>query len=76
MHDSIEADLLTAHGLPFVRDQAGWTDAYITAMSRADPKAEPARVEKAACAAWLSHGWAHPAIVAHLEYTLGPLDQD
>jgi hypothetical protein len=76
MQDSIEADLLAAHLAPFARDQAAWTDAYVTATSHADPAAEPGRVEQAARAAWLSHGWAHPAVVAHLEHTLGPLDAD
>jgi hypothetical protein len=74
MQDSIEADLLAAHLLPFARDRAAWTDAYITAMSRADPMAVLQRVEQAAAAAWVSYGWAHPAVVAHLEHTLGPLD--
>jgi hypothetical protein len=76
MKDSIEADLLAAHLAPFARDQAAWTDAYVTAMSRADPAAEPARVAEAAHAAWQSHGWAHPAVVAHLEHALGPLGDD
>jgi len=76
MQDSIEADLLAAHLAPFARDEAAWTDAYVTAMSRADPTAELGRVEQAARAAWQSHGWAHPAVVAHLEHTLGPLDDD
>ena len=76
MQDSIEADLLAAHLLPFVRERAAWTDAYITAMSRADPTAVPQRVERAASAAWDSYGWAHPAVVAHLEHALGPLDDD
>ena len=76
MQDSIEADLLAAHLLPFSRDCAAWTDAYITAMSRADPGAVPERVVRAAEAAWRSHGWAHPVIVAHLEHALGPLDGD
>ena len=76
MQDSIEADLLAAHSLPFARDRAAWIDAYITAMSRADPTAVPERVVRAASAAWLAHGWAHPAVVAHLEHALGPLDDD
>ncbi|MCE9657779.1 MAG: hypothetical protein K8R60_04420 [Burkholderiales bacterium] len=76
MQDSLEADLLAAHLMPFARDQAAWTDAYMTAMSRSDPLAEPRHVEQAARSAWQSHGWAHPAVVAHLEHTLGPLDED
>ena len=76
MQDSIEADLLVAHLLPFAREQAPWTDAYVTAMSRADPSASVERVERAAAAAWSSHGWAHPAVVAHLEHALGPLGDD
>jgi hypothetical protein len=76
MHDSIEADLLVAHLLPFARDREAWTDAYVTARSRADPSAVPERVERAAGAAWRSHGWAHPAVVAHLEHALGSLDDD
>jgi hypothetical protein len=74
MQDSIEADLLAAHLVPFARERAAWIDAYITAMSRADPTASVERVERAAAAAWHSHGWAHPAVVAHLEHALGPLD--
>jgi len=73
MQDSIEADLLAAHMLPFARDEAAWTDAYITSLSRLDSQAEPARVARAAQAAWPRLGWAHPAVVAHLEHTLGPL---
>ena len=76
MQDSIEADLLAAHLLPFARGEAAWTDAYVTARSHADPSAEPSRVARAACAAWRSHGWAHPAVVAYLEYTVGPLEED
>ena len=76
MQDSIEADLLAAHLLPFARGRAAWTDAYITAMSRADPAASVERVERAAAAAWRSHGWAHPVVIAHLEHALGPLDDD
>ena len=76
MHDSIEADLLVAHLLPFARERAAWTDAYITARSRADPSALPEGLEQAARAAWQSHGWAHPAVVAHLEHALGGLDDD
>ena len=74
MQDSIEADLLAAHMAPFARDQASWTDAYITSLSRLDPHAEPQSAVRAACAAWQSYGWAHPAVVAHLEHALGPLD--
>ena len=76
MQDSIEADLRAAHLLPFVRERAAWTDAYITATSRADPTAVPERVERSASAAWLSYGWAHPVVVAHLEHALGLLDDD
>ena len=76
MQDSIEADLLAAHLLPFSRDHAAWTDAYVTARSRAEPAEAPERIERAASAAWRSHGWAHPAVVAHLEHALGTLDDD
>jgi hypothetical protein len=76
MNDSIEADLLAAHLAPFARDQASWTDAYVTSMSRLDSGADPQRVEAAALAAWRTHGWVHPAVVAHLEQALGPLAAD
>ena len=76
MQDSIEVDLLAAHLLPFARERAAGTDAYITAISRIDPTATVEWVERAAAAAWRSHGWAHPAVVAHLEHALGPLDDD
>jgi hypothetical protein len=76
MHDSIEADLLAAHLVPFARERGAWTDAYITARSRVDPHAAPERVERAAASAWRSHGWAHPAVVAYLEHALGSLDDD
>ena len=76
MQDSIEADLLAAHLVPFARERGAWTDAYITARSHADPEALPERVARAASAAWRTHGWAHPAVVAHLEHTLGALDDD
>ena len=76
MDDSIEADLLAAHRLPFSRDPAAWTDAYVTSMSRLDARADSQCVEAAALTAWRSHGWAHPAVVAQLEHTLGPLDAD
>lgn len=76
MQDSIEADLRAAHLLPFARERAGWSDAYITAMSHLDPTAVPETVEQAAAAAWGSHGWAHPAVVAHLQHALGTLDDD
>ena len=76
MQDSIEADLLAAHLVPFARERGAWTDAYITARSRVDPEAAPEGVERAASAAWRSHGWAHPAVVAHLEHMLGSLDAD
>ena len=73
MQDSNEADLLAAHMAPFAHDKASWTDAYVTSISRLDPTADPHSVDTAALAAWLSHGWAHPAVVAHLEHALGPL---
>ena len=76
MQDSIEADLLAAHLLPFDRDPAAWADAYITATSRLEPAADPRRVASAAQAAWRSHGWTHPAVVAHLEHEVGPLGDD
>ena len=76
MDDSIEADLRTAHLARFARDQASWTDAYVTSMSRLDSGADPQRVESAALAAWRTHGWAHPAVVAHLEHALDPLLAD
>jgi hypothetical protein len=76
MQDSIEADLLTAHLAPFDRDPAAWADAYITAMSRLEPAADPQRVASAARVAWRSHGWAHPMAVAHLEHEVGPLGDD
>ena len=73
MQDSIEADLLIAHSAPFARDRATWADAYVTAMLRLDPEVEPHSVAAAAQLAWQTHGWAHPAVVAHLEHALGPL---
>lgn len=76
MLHSIEADLLAAHLVPFDRDLAAWTDAYVTAMSRLEPAADPRRVASAAQAAWCSHGWAHPAVVARLEHEVGPLGDD
>ena len=76
MDDSIEADLLAAHLMPFARDQAAWTDAFVTSISRLDSHADPQCVEAAALIAWQSHGWAHPAVVAHLEHALGPLAAD
>ena len=76
MQDSIEADLLAAHLLPFAHEQAPWTDAYVTARSRVDPAAVPDQVVRAAAEAWRSHGWAHPVVVAHLEHALGPLGDD
>jgi hypothetical protein len=76
MNDSIEADLRAAHLAPFARDKASWTDAYVTSRSCLDSEADPQRVESAALAAWRTHGWAHPAVVAHLEHALGPLAAD
>lgn len=76
MDESIEADLLAAHMAPFARDEAAWTDAYVTSRSRLDSAADPQCVESAALAAWRTHGWAHPAVVAHLEHALGPLLAD
>ena len=73
MHDSIEADLLLAHRARFAGDRAGWADAYVTSMSRLAPEADPGCVAAAAQLAWRTHGWAHPAVVAHLEHALGPL---
>ena len=73
MLDSIEADLLLAHRAPFARDRAAWADAYITSMVNLAPDAEPSCVAAAALLAWQTHGWAHPAVVAHLEHALGPL---
>jgi hypothetical protein len=73
MNDSIEADLLAASLAPFVDDEAAWIDRYVSARARLDPGLEPARVVEAARLAWDTHGWAHPAAVAHLEHELGPL---
>lgn len=73
MQDSIEADLLLAHRAPFSRDRAAWADAYITSMLILAPEAELHCVATAAQLAWQTHGWAHPAVVAHLEHALGPL---
>jgi hypothetical protein len=74
MHDAIEAELLAARTLPFASDEAAWTDRYVTATSRLAPDADPRQVAQAARAAWAAHGWAHPAVVAHLEHELGPLE--
>lgn len=76
MHDSIEADLLAAHRAPFARDLAGWTDAYVTSLSRLAPGTDPQHADVAARAAWQTHGWAHPGVVAALEHALGPLSAD
>ena len=76
MHDSIEADLVAACRLPFVREEEPWIRAYSAAAARLDPQAEPGRVVGAAIAAWQTHGWAHPAVVAQLEHLLGPLAQE
>jgi hypothetical protein len=74
MHDSIESDLLAARLAPSIDDEAAWIDCYIGARARLDPTLDPADVVVAARAAWSTHGWAHPAAVAHLEHELGPLD--
>ena len=74
MHDGLEADLIAAHRVPFDRDHAAWVDAYVVSLSRLHPAAEPSRVAAAAERAWQGHSWAHPAVVAHLEHRLGPLD--
>lgn len=76
MQDSIEADLLAAHLAAFHPGPAAWVDAYVIAMSRLEPGADPQRVASAAQAAWRSHGWAHPVVVAHLEHDMGPLGDD
>lgn len=76
MHDSIETDLLASRHLPFPREAAAWIDRYVTATSRLEPTSPPERVARAAQAAWRACGWAHPAVVAHLEHELGPLDAD
>jgi hypothetical protein len=75
MDDSLESDLLAGHVVPFGRDEATWTDRYVTLRSRLDPTASPPAISAAARAAWRSHGWAHPGVVAHLEHELGPLDR-
>jgi hypothetical protein len=74
MNESIEADLLAARALTFEGDAAAWSDRYVTARSRLDGKASLDALGAAARAAWRSHGWAHPAVIAHLEHDLGPLD--
>jgi hypothetical protein len=73
MDESLEADLIVAHRVPFDRGRAAWIDAYVTSASRLQAAAEPARVAAAADRAWCTHSWAHPAIVAHLEQQWGPL---
>jgi hypothetical protein len=74
MGDSIEADLLAAQHLPLARDEAAWTDRYMTALSHLGPSLVPTCAAAAARRAWRSHGWAHPAVVAYLEHEAGPLD--
>lgn len=74
--DCLEADLLAARRLPFSGDRAAWVDAYLGACSRLVPTLSPALALAAATRAWRSHGWAHPAVVAHLEHELGPLAAD
>jgi hypothetical protein len=76
VRESLEADLIAAHRVPFDHEPEAWIDAYVTAASRLHPQAEPARVAAAADRAWRSHAWAHPAIVAYLEHQLGPLADD
>jgi hypothetical protein len=76
MDDSIEADLLAAHHLSFSRDPAAWIDCYVTARSRLAPSLSAAAVVAAASRAWRSNGWAHPAVLAHLEHELGPFADD
>ena len=76
MHDAIEAELLAARDAAFERSEAAWVDRYAGARARLAPALEPARVVAAARAAWARHGWAHPAVVAHLEHELGSLDGD
>jgi hypothetical protein len=73
MDDSIEADLLAASLAPFAHGEAAWIDRYVSARARLDPALEPERVVAAGRLAWDTHGWAHPAAVAHLEHELGPL---
>jgi hypothetical protein len=70
MDEAIESELLAARTLPFARDEAGWVDAYVGAASRLDPAARPSALTGAARSAWRSHGWAHPAVVAHLAHEL------
>jgi len=74
MNDSIETDLLATCLVPFARDEAAWVDCYVSARARLAPTLDPASVVGAARVAWVAHGWAHPAAVAHLEHELGPLD--
>jgi hypothetical protein len=71
MDESIESEILAARTAPFARDEARWTDRYITAASRLDPGASPSALAAVARNAWQSHGWAHPAVVAHLAHELG-----
>ena len=73
MDDALETDLLAASLVPFARDEAAWIDRYVGARARLDPRLAPARAVAAARLAWGTHGWAHPAAVAHLEHELGPL---
>jgi len=74
MNDSIEAELLAARHLGFADDEPAWTDRYVTALSRLDPRRDPADANAAAQRAWRSHGWTHPAVVAYLEHESGSLD--
>ncbi len=75
MNESIEADLLAARVAPGdAADAPAWIDRYVGARARLDPDLDPERAVAAARSAWRTHGWAHPAAVAHLEHELGPLD--
>jgi len=75
MFESLEADLLAARLRPAdAPDASAWIDRYVGARALLDPTLDPERAVTAARAAWRTHGWAHPAAVAHLEHELGPLD--
>jgi hypothetical protein len=76
MHDAIEAELLAARTTTFDRDEAAWVDRYAMARACLEPTLDPTRAVSAARTAWARHGWAHPAVVAHLEHELGTLDAD
>ena len=75
MNETIEADLLAVRLVAGdARDAPAWIDRYVGARARLDPTLDPERAVEAARLAWRTHGWAHPAAVAHLEHELGPLD--